>query len=63
MPMTYSVGLFKQTISGIDNGELMYNMGILFAILLIVMAATVFLSTVRAKVQTAEDRELVTEVK
>lgn len=63
MPMTYSVGLFKQTISGIDNGELMYNMGILFAILLIVMAATVFLSTVRAKVQTAEDRELVAEVK
>lgn len=63
MPMTYSVGLFKQTISGIDNGELMYNMGILFAILLIVMAATVFLSTVRAKVQTAENRELVTEVK
>ena len=63
MPMTYSVGLFKQTISGIDNGELMYNMGILFAILLIVMAATVFLSTVRAKTQTTEDRELVTEVK
>ena len=41
----------------------MYNMGILFAILLIFMAATVFLSTVRAKVQTAEDKELVTEVK
>lgn len=63
MPMTYSVGLFKQTISGIDNGELMYNIGILFAMLLIFMAATVFFSTVRAKTQTEEERDLVTEVK
>ena len=43
MPMTYSVGLFKQTISGIDEGQFMYNTGILVALFVVFMILTVSL--------------------
>lgn len=48
MPMTYSVGLFKQSISGVNTGELMFNGGILFAILVVFMTLTVVFSGLKA---------------
>lgn len=49
MPMTYSVGLFKQSISGVKSREVLYNGGILLAILVVVMTITVMLSAVKSK--------------
>ena len=49
MPMTYSVGLFKQTISGIDEGQFMYNTGILVALFVVFMILTVIGSVIKSK--------------
>lgn len=49
MPMTYSVGLFKQSISGVKVSELMINIVVLSAILIVFMTLTVIFSTVRTK--------------
>ena len=52
MPMTYAVGLFKQAISGVNRDEMIYNGGILVAILVVFMALTIFCSRVKEKVMT-----------
>jgi len=49
MPMTYSVGLFKQSISGVKISELLLNGGVLFGILVVFMTLTVIFSKLKAK--------------
>lgn len=49
MPMTYSVGLFKQTISGVETDGMIFNGGILFAMLIVFMTLTVIFSAAKAK--------------
>lgn len=49
MPMTYSVGLFKQAISGVRQSELAYNTGILFAILVVFMTLTILISVIKIR--------------
>lgn len=49
MPMTYAVGLFKNSISGVVSSEVAYNGGILCAILVVFMAITIVLSVVKFK--------------
>ncbi|MDF2567524.1 MAG: hypothetical protein K0R90_980 [Oscillospiraceae bacterium] len=44
MPMTYSVNLFKESISGADTAQVWFNSGILVAILVGFMALTIILS-------------------
>ena len=41
MPMTYSVGLLKESISGPDAGQVVFNSLILLAILVVFMALTI----------------------
>lgn len=48
MPMTYSVGLFKQSISGVNAGDLMFNGGILFGILIVFMTLTIVFTGIKA---------------
>lgn len=47
MPMTYSVGLFKQVISDPNTKDILYNGGILIAILIIFMSLTILLSILK----------------
>jgi len=49
MPMTYSVGLFKQSISGVNTSELLFNAGVLFGILVAFMTLTLIFSNVKTK--------------
>lgn len=49
MPMTYSVGLFKQAISGVETSAVLYNAGILGAMLIIFMALTLICSIIKVK--------------
>ena len=49
MPMTYSVGLFKNTITEIDKTSFSYNGGILGSILLVFMILTLVGSVYRVK--------------
>jgi len=49
MPMTYSVGLFKQSISGVNTSELLLNAGVLFGILVVFMTLTLIFSNVKTK--------------
>ena len=49
MPMTYSVGLFKQSISGVNISELLLNAGVLFGILVVFMSLTVLSSRIKSK--------------
>jgi len=49
MPMTYSVGLFKQSISGVNAPDLLFNAGILFCILVVFMTLTVIFSKLKSK--------------
>ncbi len=49
MPMTYSVALFKQAITQTDGKEVVYNVGILSALLVAFMVATIALSAVKYK--------------
>lgn len=49
MPMTYSVGIFKQAISGVSHSELVYNTGILVGILVVFMTLTVLISVIKLK--------------
>ena len=57
MPMTYSVGLFKQTISGIDSKEFAYNAGVLGAMLVVFMVLTVLCSVIRLKHEDGTESE------
>jgi len=49
MPMTYSVGLFKQSISGVNTSELLLNAGVLFGILVVFMTFTLIFSNVKTR--------------
>jgi len=49
MPMTYSVGLFKQSISGVKTSDLLFNVGVLLGILIIFMTLTVIFSKLKSK--------------
>ena len=49
MPMTYSVGLFKQSISGVSTSDLLFNTGVLFGILVVFMTLTLIFSNVKTK--------------
>jgi YhgE/Pip N-terminal domain/YhgE/Pip C-terminal domain len=49
MPMTYSVALFKQSITSPDSKEVLYNGGVLFGILVVFMASTIILSVVKSR--------------
>lgn len=56
MPMTYAIGLLKEVISGLDSSAALYNAGILFAILVVFMAATLIISKVKSnKAKTTTD--------
>ncbi|MDP4119950.1 MAG: YhgE/Pip domain-containing protein [Bacillota bacterium] len=54
MPMTYSVKLFKETISGGDYGVFWQNAGILFAVFAVFTALTIILSVVKHTKRKAE---------
>lgn len=58
MPMTYSVGLFKQAISGVNAGEVRSNVLILSILLIVFMTATVLLGRLKGKV-TAKKAEVI----
>ena len=47
MPMTYSVALFKDGITGDINSTTWANVGILFAILIVFFSATIILSLLK----------------
>lgn len=47
MPMTYSVALFKQAITDTDMDAVLYNGGILAAILVVFMVSTILLSALK----------------
>lgn len=47
MPMTYAVGLLKEVISGLNSSIALYNAGILLAILIVFMGATLLLSKIK----------------
>ncbi|MDD3174295.1 MAG: YhgE/Pip domain-containing protein [Herbinix sp.] len=49
MPMTYSVALFKEAITSTNKKNVLYNGGILCAILVVFMSLTITLSAVKAK--------------
>ncbi len=49
MPMTYSVGLFKQSISGIRTDDLILNISVLAGILIVFMALTIIASILKSK--------------
>ncbi|MDP4153582.1 MAG: YhgE/Pip domain-containing protein [Bacillota bacterium] len=57
MPMTYSVGLLKEVISGIDKGNAWFNAGILVAILLVFMALTIILSLAKSKSEARKSQQ------
>lgn len=49
MPMTYSVALFKQAITSPEQSSVIYNAGILIAILVVFMALTIAISFIKEK--------------
>lgn len=49
MPMTYSVALFKQVITKPDTDAVLYNCGVLGAILIVFMFLTVLFSAIKTK--------------
>ncbi|HWT73936.1 MAG TPA: YhgE/Pip domain-containing protein [Mobilitalea sp.] len=49
MPMTYSVELFKQAITDANSHDVIYNGGILFAILVAFMSLTILFSIVKQR--------------
>lgn len=49
MPMTYSVGLLKEAISGAESGNVIRNTAVLFAILVLFMVLTILLSVVKSR--------------
>jgi putative membrane protein len=49
MPMTYSVALFKQAITDTDTKAVLYNGGVLLAILIVFMALTILLSAIKGR--------------
>lgn len=49
MPMTYSVGLFKEAISGTMGSEAVKDIAVLIGILVAFMALTILLSGIKAK--------------
>jgi len=61
MPMTYSVGLFKEVISGATGNEAAKNIGVLIGILIAFMALTLLLSGIKAKKAVKAKNEVVLE--
>ncbi|MBP1756088.1 MAG: yhgE [Firmicutes bacterium] len=60
MPMTYSVGLFKDAISGKVTKDTVYNTTILIAILVVFMALTIVISAIKSRrVKKVEEKELI----
>lgn len=51
MPMTYSVGLFKETISGATGSSMMMNLTVLFGLLGAFTAATIIMSLMKKGVR------------
>lgn len=49
MPMTYSVGLFKDAISGKVTKDTIHNTAVLITILVVFMVLTIFISVLKAK--------------
>ena len=49
MPMTYAVGLFKQSISGVTKSDAIYNASVLIVIIIVFTALTIILSGIKAK--------------
>lgn len=47
MPMTYSVGLFKETISGATGSSMMMNISVLVTLLIVFTAATILMSVMK----------------
>ncbi|MEG0392505.1 MAG: YhgE/Pip domain-containing protein [Anaerovoracaceae bacterium] len=47
MPMTYSVGLFKETITGATGGNLAMNIGVLVGIMIAAMTATILMTVMK----------------
>jgi putative membrane protein len=62
MPMTYSVGLFKQAISEVDQSEVLFNVGVLGAILIVFMGLTIALSVLKTKRAGKTDAQTVTDL-
>lgn len=58
MPMTYSVALFKQAISDTDTNAVLYNGGVLLAILVVFMALTIVLSAIKTKKSAKEEVQM-----
>ncbi len=64
MPMTYSVGLMKEAISGVNSSNVFQNTAVLFIILVIFIVMTILLSAVKAKkAAKVTDKEYPYEVK
>jgi putative membrane protein len=60
MPMTYSVGLFKDAISGKVTKDTIYNTTILIVILVVFMALTIVISAIKSRIgKKAEQKELI----
>jgi putative membrane protein len=58
MPMTYAVGLFKQSISGVVTADAVHNAAILIMIIVVFMALTILLSGIKEhRTAKAEKRE------
>ena len=52
MPMTYSVGLFKEAISGVgDNSLIFKNVGVLLGILVVTLGVTMILTILKKRKQ------------
>jgi YhgE/Pip N-terminal domain/YhgE/Pip C-terminal domain len=61
MPMTYSVALLKQAISGVNNGDVVFNMSVLAIMLVVFMAATILLSAIKIKKPIKKESTLIEE--
>lgn len=59
MPMTYSVKLFKEAISGVDGSSIAFeNTAILFGILVVTMTITILCSRAKKRIDAAKYQEL-----
>lgn len=64
MPMTYSVGLMKEAISGVQSSNVIYNTAVLCVILVVFMILTILLSAIKArKAAKAAEKEYSYQVK
>lgn len=61
MPMTYSVGLFKDAISGKVTKDTIHNTVILIAILVVFMGLTILISLLKARTGKRVNRQEIIE--